>query len=157
MSQRGMIKGMGLLQNKVLISVAVAWLIAQFSKPFLQYLRDREWNWSWFFSAGGMPSTHSAIIVAATTALGMLQGVGSPEFALGVAVSMVILYDAAGVRRQAGEHARVINAIIEDLSHGHPLKEENLTELLGHTPGYVAICVVGGVVVAVVVVTLMGR
>ncbi|HEY5119017.1 MAG TPA: divergent PAP2 family protein [Anaerolineales bacterium] len=152
-----MIKGMALFQNKVLMSVAVAWLIAQFSKPFLQYLRDREWNWSWFFSAGGMPSTHSAIIVAATTALGMLQGVASPEFALGVAVSMVILYDAAGVRRQAGEHARVINAIIEDLSHGHPLKEENLKELLGHTPGEVAIGVLVGVVVAVCVVTLMGR
>ncbi len=70
---------------------------------------------------------------------------------------MVILYDAAGVRRQAGEHARVINAIIEDLSHGHPLKEENLKELLGHTPGEVAIGVLVGVVMAVCVVTLMGR
>jgi hypothetical protein len=152
-----MINGMALLQNKVLIAVAVAWMIAQFSKPFLQYLRDREWNWSWFFSAGGMPSTHSALIVAATTALGMVQGVGSPDFAMGVAISMVILYDAAGVRRQAGEHARVINAIIEDLAHGHPLKEENLKELLGHTPGEVAIGVLVGVVVAVCVVTLMAR
>jgi acid phosphatase family membrane protein YuiD len=152
-----MIKAMEILQNKVLIAVSIAWLIAQVSKPFLQYLRDREWNWSWFFSAGGMPSTHSAIIVAATTALGMLEGVASPEFAFGVAVSMVVLYDAAGVRRQAGEHARIINAIIEDLAHGHPLKEENLKELLGHTPGEVAIGVLVGLVVAVGVVTLMGR
>lgn len=148
---------MAIFQNTVLIAVSIAWLIAQVSKPFLQYLREREWNWSWFFSAGGMPSTHSAIIVAATTALGMLQGIATPEFAFCVAVSMVVLYDAAGVRRQAGEHARVINAIIEDLAHGHPLKEENLKELLGHTPGEVAIGVLVGLVVAVVVVTMMGK
>jgi acid phosphatase family membrane protein YuiD len=152
-----MIKDMVLLQNKVLIAVAVAWVIAQSSKPFLQYIRDREWNWSWFFSAGGMPSTHSAIIVAATTALGMVRGLASPEFAFGVAVSMVVLYDAAGVRRQAGEHARVINAIIEDLAHGHPLKEENLKELLGHTPGEVAIGVLVGLAVAIIVVTWMSK
>ncbi len=123
----------------------------------MQYIRDREWNWSWLFSAGGMPSTHSALIVAATTALGMVRGLASPEFAFGVAVSMVVLYDAAGVRRQAGEHARVINAIIEDLAHGHPLKEENLKELLGHTPGEVAIGVLVGLAVAVIVVSLMSR
>jgi acid phosphatase family membrane protein YuiD len=130
--------------------VAVAWVIAQFSKPFIQYVRTREWAWSWFFSAGGMPSTHSAIIVAATTAIGFTMGFASPEFALSVAISMIVLYDAAGVRRQAGEHARVINAIIDDFSHGHPLKEENLKELLGHTPGEVIIGILVGIVVACV-------
>jgi uncharacterized protein len=144
---------MDIFQNKVLICIVVAWAIAQFSKPFVQYLRTREWSWSWFFSAGGMPSTHSAIIVAATTAIGIRMGLASPEFALGVAVSMVILYDAAGVRRQAGEHARVINAIIDDLSHGHPLKEENLKELLGHTPGEVAVGFVVGLVTAILMMT----
>jgi acid phosphatase family membrane protein YuiD len=141
---------MEILQNKVLICVAVAWVIAQFSKPFIQYVRTREWEWSWFFSAGGMPSTHSAIITAATTAIGFTMGFASPEFALSVAVSMIVLYDAAGVRRQAGEHARVINAIIDDFSHGHPLKEENLKELLGHTPGEVIIGTLVGIVVACV-------
>lgn len=139
-----------ILQNKVLLCVLVAWAIAQFSKPFVQYLRTREWAWSWFFSAGGMPSTHSAIIVAATTAVGITVGFSSPEFAFCVAVSMVVLYDAAGVRRQAGEHARVINAIIDDLAHGHPLKEENLKELLGHTPGEVAVGFVVGLAVALI-------
>lgn len=148
---------MEIFQNKVLWAVAVAWLIAQVSKPFLQYLRTREWSWSWFFSAGGMPSTHSSIIVAATTALGMIKGVASPEFAFGVAVSMVVLYDAAGVRREAGEHARVINAIIEDLSHGHPLKEENLKELLGHTPGEVLVGSLLGLVTAIFVIARLTR
>ncbi len=148
---------MELLQNNVLWCVAVAWFIAQFSKPFVQYLRTREWAWSWFFSAGGMPSTHSAIITAATTALGMELGFASPEFALSFAICMVVLYDAAGVRRQAGEHARVINAIIDDFSHGHPLKEENLKELLGHTPGEVIIGVIVGITVAILVMLNAGR
>jgi acid phosphatase family membrane protein YuiD len=147
---------MEILQNKVLQCVVVAWCIAQFSKPFIQYLRTREWEWSWFFSAGGMPSTHSAIIVAATTSIGILLGFDSPEFALSVAISMIVLYDAAGVRRQAGEHARVINAIIDDFSHGHPLKEENLKELLGHTPGEVIIGVMVGITVAVVMMVHWG-
>jgi acid phosphatase family membrane protein YuiD len=145
-----------ILQNKVLISVTVAWAIAQFSKPFVQYLRTREWAWSWFFSAGGMPSTHSAIIVAATTAIGMQVGFDSPEFALSAAVSMIVLYDAAGVRRQAGEHARVINAIIDDLAQGHPLKEEDMKELLGHTPGEVIIGVLVGVTVAILMMNRLG-
>jgi len=148
---------MELLRNNVLWCVAVAWFIAQFSKPFVQYLRTREWAWSWFFSAGGMPSTHSAIITAATTALGMELGFASPEFALSFAICMVVLYDAAGVRRQAGEHARVINAIIDDFSHGHPLKEENLKELLGHTPGEVIIGVIVGITVAILVMLNAGR
>jgi acid phosphatase family membrane protein YuiD len=147
---------MELLQNKVLWCVTVAWFIAQFSKPFVQYLRTREWAWSWFFSAGGMPSTHSAIMTAATTALGMQLGFASPEFALSFAICMVVLYDAAGVRRQAGEHARVINAIIDDFSHGHPLKEENLKELLGHTPGEVIIGVLVGVTVAILIMLYAG-
>ena len=140
-----------ILQNKVLVCVVVAWAIAQFSKPFVQYVRTRTWAWSWFFSAGGMPSTHSAIIVAATTAIGMQVGFDSPEFALSAAVAMIVLYDAAGVRRQAGEHARVINAIIDDLAHGHPLKEENLKELLGHTPGEVIVGTVVGITVAILI------
>jgi acid phosphatase family membrane protein YuiD len=138
---------MAIFQNKVLQCVVAAWFVAQFSKPFVQYLRTREWAWSWFFSAGGMPSTHSAIIVAATTAIGILTGFDTPLFALSVAVSMIVLYDAAGVRRQAGEHARVINAIIDDLAHGHPLKEENLKELLGHTPGEVIIGLILGITI----------
>ncbi len=142
---------MEILQNKVLWCVLVAWFIAQFSKPFVQYLRTREWAWSWFFSAGGMPSTHSAIMTAATVALGMQLGFDSAEFALSVAICMVVLYDAAGVRRQAGEHARVINAIIDDLAHGHPLKEENLKELLGHTPGEVIVGTIVGVTVAILI------
>jgi acid phosphatase family membrane protein YuiD len=144
---------MELAQYKVLISVLVAWWVAQFLKPFIHLLRTREWEWPRWFSAGGMPSSHSAVVVAATVALGWQRGFASPEFALGVAICMIVLYDAAGVRRQAGEHARIINAIIDDFSHGHPLKEEHLKELLGHTPGEVVTGVITGILAAVLVMT----
>jgi len=139
---------MELLQNHVLVAVFFAWILAQVSKPFIYYVTDREWDWSLLFSAGAMPSTHSALIVAATCAVGYAAGFSSPIFGLGAAVSMIVLYDATGVRRQAGEHARVINAMIDDFAHGHPLKEEHLKELLGHTPRQVFAGVLVGFVVS---------
>lgn len=144
---------MDITQYRILLSVLVAWFIAQFLKPFVHYVRAREWEWARWFGAGGMPSSHSAVVVSATYALGLQNGFNSPEFALGVAVCMIVLYDAAGVRRQAGEHARIINAIIDDLAHGHPLKEEHLKELLGHTPGEVVTGVITGIAAAHIVMT----
>jgi acid phosphatase family membrane protein YuiD len=95
-----------------------------------------------------MPSSHSALVIAVTHAIGLMQGFGSPLYALAIVLSMIVLYDATGVRRQAGEHARVINAIVSDLVSGHPLKEEQLKELLGHTPGEVIAGATLGLVVA---------
>jgi acid phosphatase family membrane protein YuiD len=144
---------MDIVQYRVLLSIFLAWFVAQFLKPFVHYVRFREWEWPRWFGAGGMPSSHSAVVVSATYALGLQNGFASPEFALGVALCMIVLYDAAGIRRQAGEHARIINAIIDDLAHGHPLKEEHLKELLGHTPGEVATGVVTGILAAHIVMT----
>jgi uncharacterized protein len=146
---------MELLQNHVLIAVMVAWWITQISKPFIYFLTDREWDWSLWFSAGGMPSTHSAIVVAATCAIGMQMGFTSPVFALGIAISMIVLYDATGIRRQAGEHARIINIIINDFAHGHPLKEEHLKELLGHTPRQVLGGAIFGLVISILVMSAL--
>jgi acid phosphatase family membrane protein YuiD len=144
---------MDIAQYRVLLSVLLAWFVAQFLKPFVHYARVREWEWARWFGAGGMPSSHSAVVVSATYALGLQNGFDSPMFALGVAVCMVVLYDAAGIRRQAGEHARIINAIIDDLAHGHPLKEEHLKELLGHTPGEVVTGMITGIAAAHIVMT----
>ncbi len=137
-----------LLSNTVLIAALIAWSIAQVIKLPLHYLLKHEWDWSLLMSAGGMPSSHSALVVAVTHAIGLTQGFGSPLFALAIVVAMIVLYDATGVRRQAGEHARVINAIVSDLVAGHPLKEEQLKELLGHTPGEVLAGATLGLVVA---------
>ncbi|HLC33422.1 MAG TPA: divergent PAP2 family protein [Anaerolineales bacterium] len=137
-----------LLSNTVLIAALIAWSIAQVVKIPLHFLLKREWDWSLLMSAGGMPSSHSALVVAVTHAIGLTLGFGSPLYALAVVLAMIVLYDATGVRRQAGEHARVINAIVSDLVAGHPLKEEQLKELIGHTPGEVIAGATLGLVVA---------
>lgn len=134
--------------NKILIPALVAWALAQVIKLPLEYVRIRRWNWQIVFSVGGMPSSHSALVVGACWSIGLHEGFNSTAFALGLVLSMVVLYDAAGIRRQAGRHAEIINVIVSELAAGHPLKEAQLREVLGHTPLQVFAGVVQGVVIA---------
>jgi acid phosphatase family membrane protein YuiD len=125
---------LGIFHNYVLAASLTAWGLAQFIKVPLEYVRTREWDWGLLLSTGGMPSSHSALVAGVAHGIGLSQGFDSPLFAISVALAMVVIYDATGIRRQAGKHAEIINAIIDDLAHGHPLKEEQLREVLGHTP-----------------------
>lgn len=120
--------------NQVLIAALIAWSIAQLIKIPYDYLQSHRWNWVLLFRAGGMPSSHSALIAGATHAIGLYTGFDTPMFALSFVVSMIVIYDATGIRRQAGIHAEIINQMITDLASGHPLKEQTLREVLGHTP-----------------------
>lgn len=132
----------GLLQNRVLLIALIAWLTAQGLKVPMEYLRSRKWNWAMALAAGGMPSSHTALMVGITQAIGLYYGFDNPVFALGVAITMIVTYDAAGVRRQAGMHARRINLIFDELMHGHIPDEKELREVLGHTPREV----IGGII-----------
>ncbi len=138
---------MFLHQYFVLIGGLAAWFVAQMLKVPIEYLQTHKLNWALLVEAGRMPSSHSALIVGMTTSIGLSQGIKSPLFALALAVSMIVIYDATGVRRQAGKHAELINAIINDLAAGHPLKEEQLREVLGHTP----VEALGGILLGVVI------
>jgi len=140
-----------IFHNDVLISTLIAWITAQGLKAPMEYLRSRRWQWAMIFAAGGMPSSHSALIVGATCAIGLHDGFDTPLFALGVVVSMIVTYDAAGVRRQAGKHAERINILFDELMRGQMPDEKELREVLGHTP----LEVVGGVLWGIVVATLM--
>jgi len=123
-----------ILQNRVLWTGMVAWVLAQILKVPLDYLESRHWNWALTFAAGGMPSSHSALVTATAMAVGLWDGFNTPLFGLAVAITMVIVYDAAGVRRQAGMHAQKINILVNELLKGHPISEQELREVLGHTP-----------------------
>jgi hypothetical protein len=140
---------LGIFANRVLFVGLLAWLIAQTIKLPLEYLHTHRWNWSLLISTGGMPSSHSALVVATTLAIGLFYGFDHPMFALGVAVTMVVTYDATNIRRQAGIHAQKINFIIEEMFSGQPITEEQLKEVLGHTPLEVAGGIVLGSAVAV--------
>lgn len=138
-----------LFLNKVLIAGLIAWGLAQVIKLPLDYFRTRRWNWALMFTTGGMPSSHSALMTGTVFAVGLYNGFDNPLFALGVAITMIVTYDAAGVRRQAGIHAQRINVLFEELLRGHPISDKDLREVLGHTPLEVA----GGILLGLIVAT----
>jgi hypothetical protein len=121
--------------NNLALDVAlIAWMIAQIVKLPLTFLSTGRWNWALLASPGGMPSSHSALVAGAAHTIGLMEGFDSPIFAVACVVAIVVIYDATGIRRQAGRHARIINKMILDMQSGHPLKQEQLREVLGHTP-----------------------
>ena len=138
-----------IFQNKALIAGVSAWLLAQIIKIPLDYLRTHKWNWALFFTSGGMPSSHSSLMTATTLAIALYHGFDHPAFALGVAITMIVTYDAAGVRQQAGMHAQRINVLFEELLQGHPISDKDLREVLGHTP----LEVTGGILLGLIIAT----
>ena len=136
-----------ILDNKVLIAVLLGWLLAQILKIPTEYLRSRRGLWVMFFAAGGMPSSHTALMVSGTLAVGLYHGFDNPIFGIAVAVTMIIAHDAAGVRRQAGIHAERINVLFEELLKGHMWDENELKEVIGHTP----LEVVGGIILGLII------
>lgn len=138
-----------IFQNKALIAGLTGWMLAQIIKIPLDYLRTRKWNWALFFTSGGMPSSHSSLMTATTLSIALYHGFDHPAFALGVAITMIVTYDAAGVRHQAGIHAMRINVLFEELLKGHPISDKDLREVLGHTP----LEVTGGILLGLVIAT----
>jgi len=134
-------------QNHVLWTAILAWFLAQTLKIPVDWVRSRHWNWALLFAAGGMPSSHSALVTSTAMAVGLHTSFDSPLFAVAVAFAAVVVYDAAGVRRQAGMHAKKINILVEELLKGHPVSEEHLREVIGHTP----LEAVGGVLLGIAV------
>jgi acid phosphatase family membrane protein YuiD len=137
----------GVLQNHVLLTGLAGWILAQMLKIPIDYFRERRWNWALFFAAGGMPSSHSALVTSTAVAVGLYYGFGSPLFGMAMALAMIVVYDATGIRRQAGMQAQKINVLVEQLLQGHPISQEHLREVLGHTP----LEALGGVLLGLVV------
>ena len=119
---------------KFLLAPLVAWAIAQAAKVILTSVRQRRLNLRVLAETGGMPSSHAAIVMGMTTAVGKYAGVSSAPFAIALIFSFVVMYDAAGLRRAAGRQAAILNRLVEDLVHMRGMQEQRLRELLGHTP-----------------------
>ncbi len=137
-----------LFTNDALVASAAAWLIAQFSKLTIYLLRDRKLIMRSMVSAGGMPSSHSALVSALATRIGMEYGMGSPMFALAAVFASVVLYDAAGVRRAVSTQSRILNRMLEEAFEGQRFNERRLIELIGHTPFEVFVGSLLGIVTA---------
>ena len=130
----------GMLTGNVTIDCALlAWFLAQLIKVILELVLLGRFDVKRFVSSGGMPSSHSALVVAAATAIGRLYGFDGPAFALAAVLSAVVMYDACNVRRSAGDTARLVNQLLE---HVEKLTAEDFADdlkiIMGHTPLQVA-------------------
>ena len=142
-----------ILSNQVLVSAVAGWIVAQVLKTMLDFALNRTINWERMVGSGGMPSSHSATVCGLTTAAALHYGVSSFEFAVCFVLSMVVMYDATGVRRETGKQAKLLNSILSE----NPLKlnaevlQEKLKEYVGHTPLQVVAGAILGICIALVI------
>ena len=130
----------------------ISWTVAQFIKVLITLWLDKRLDWRRCFGMGGMPSSHTAFVFSLMMAVAFRDGVASSTFAVAFALAAVVIYDAMGVRRETGRQSVVLNQIItEMLVEGKPITEQQLKELVGHSP----LEVLGGLIVGIVVTLLM--
>ena len=148
--------------NFPIIASLIAIFFAQFIKVPINFIASKKFDWSLLTSTGGMPSSHSAAVTALTTAIGIEAGVNSPVFAVATIFAIITMFDATGVRRQAGEQAAVLNQLVKDFhtfieeaknwqEQEEKKKQKMLKELLGHKPIEVFFGALTGIIIAFVV------
>jgi uncharacterized protein len=132
-----------------LICCLAGWLFSSLLKIPIFFILHRKLNIALAFGTGGMPSSHAATMTATTLAIGLFDGFNTPVFALAIAITMIIIYDAAGVRREAGYHAEALNKLVDEwfaVTKTPLVDQKRMKEMLGHTP----IEVLGGVLTGLV-------
>ena len=140
------------LQNYYLWVPISIWLLIQIWKFIWDMIVNKRINLRRLLGAGGMPSSHSAVVTSLATLVGYYEGLDSAIFALSVIFALVVMYDAAGVRRAAGKQARILNQILNNKNMAGITVQEKLIELLGHTPFEVAVGAVVGICYALIIV-----
>ena len=124
-------------------------LIVQLYKFLFEWIQHRDFDLRVLARAGGMPSSHAAMVCSLVSAIGYRSGPRSDIFAMAAIFALVVMYDATGVRQAAGNQAKVLNQILRELFTGQPVSEEELKELIGHTPTEVYIGALVGVLYTV--------
>ena len=132
---------------KYIIVPFLVWFAIQLFKFVYDLIKNKKFNFKRLMQAGGMPSSHSGVVVALTTMIGKNVGVTSPLFAVSLIFSFIVMYDAAGVRRAAGKQAKLLNKIVETPGLTGLQVSEKLVEVLGHTPVQVVVGAAIGVIV----------
>lgn len=136
--------------NKFLIIPIILWALIQLFKFFTDLIKNKKFNFKRLFGAGGMPSSHSAVVCSLAALIGKDFGYDSAFFGLAVIFACVVMYDAAGVRRAAGKQAAVLNKIINTPNLTNVQVQEKLVEVLGHTPIQVFVGAIIGIVVGTI-------
>jgi len=135
-------------QNATIWAGFSAWFIAQFIKLFIHFIKTRKYDPAFMFRLGGMPSSHSAAVSAVATSIGIACGFGSSIFAVSFCLAAIVMIDAQSVRRAAGQQARLVNQIVDELFKTHKFPQHKLVELLGHTRIEVLLGMLLGIVTA---------
>ena len=139
------------LEYRYLIVPFATWFFIQLFKLIYDLVTTKKFNFKRILGAGGMPSSHSAVVTSLCTLIGRNEGVGTPLFALSLAFAFVVMYDACGVRRAAGKQAALLNKLIETPGLTGVQVSEKLVEVLGHTPTQVFVGALIGIVVGFIV------
>lgn len=138
-------------KDSVLFTALIGWFAAQFLKVIYVFIKHKKFDFRRFIGSGGMPSSHSSTVMALSVATGLTEGFSSTIFAVSLVLALIVMYDAAGVRRAAGQQARILNRIIEEWGKAsYSETEKKLKELLGHTPVEVFAGAALGVLIAVI-------
>lgn len=135
---------------KILLICVVAWVISQLAKVVIGRIKEKRIDWSYFVSTGGMPSAHSATVCALAMGTGLFYGFSSISFDIATIFALIVMYDAAGVRRAVSRQAIILNRISKELREHYPRDhvEREMRELWGHTPFQVFVGAAIGIVVA---------
>ncbi len=137
-------------QYRFLIVPITVWFCIQVFKVIWDLVATHKFNFKRILGAGGMPSSHSAVVTSIATMIGKTQGIDSPIFALAMFFAFVVMYDAAGVRRAAGKQAKLLNKLVETPGLSNIQVQEKLVEVLGHTPMQVIVGAAIGVTVGLI-------
>lgn len=135
------------ITNKYLYIPLVVWLCIQTFKVVCDLVTTKKFNFKRILGAGGMPSSHTAVVTTLSAMIGKNEGFDSPIFAMSVIFALIVMYDAAGVRRAAGKQARLLNKIVETPGLSGVQVQEKLVEVLGHTPLQVFVGAIIGITV----------
>ena len=140
----------GIFQNKFVFIPLLTWFGIQLFKVIHDLVVTKKFNFKRIMGAGGMPSSHTGVVVSLATMIGRSEGFDSPIFALSLAFAFVVMYDAAGVRRAAGKQAQLLNKLVETPGLTGIQVQEKLVEVLGHTPKQVLVGAIIGIIVGVI-------
>ena len=135
-------------KNYIFGTTVAAWVIAQSIKVLLGVFREKRFNFRWFVGTGGMPSSHAAGVSALCTSIGVSYGFDSALFAVTLVFSLIVLFDAQGVRFSTGKQAEILNKMLDDIYWKKRLDDKQLKEFLGHTPVEVFAGIALGIIVS---------
>ena len=137
-------------QYRYIIVPVLVWVFIQAFKVIWDLIVTKKFNFKRILGAGGMPSSHTAVVISLTTMIGRSQGINSPMFAMSLIFSLVVMYDATGVRRETGKQAKILNQIVNTPNLSNVEVRDKLVEALGHTPIQVFVWAIIGIIVGMI-------